>query len=66
MSICHILALVIQQAKHISSAPNYIDSRGLSDSTMFFHIISQPAPFWGGEVDTEQQMCILIFSTTFV
>jgi len=45
MSICHILELVIQQAKHIFSAPYYIDSRGLSDSTIFSHIISQPAPF---------------------
>jgi len=33
---------------------------------IFSHIISQPAPFTGKKVDTEHQLCVLIFSTTFV
>ena len=37
---CVSVALVIQHAKPIFSAPLYIDICGLSRSTIFFHVIS--------------------------
>jgi hypothetical protein len=38
---------------------------GLSRSTIFLHIISKTARFWGENV-TDHKMCILISSTNFV
>jgi len=60
---CVFAALGIQHAMRI----RHIVIRGLSGSTVFFHIISKTA--WlsgGGGGVTEYKMCVLIFSTTFI
>jgi hypothetical protein len=54
-------ALGIQHAK--AHAPHYIVICGLSDSSMFSHIITLTALFSGKKV-TERKMCVFIFSIT--
>jgi len=59
LSECVFLALGNQRAMRM----RHIVVCSLSDSTIFFHFISQAAPFLNKV--TEHKMCVLIFSTNF-
>jgi len=58
-----ILAVIVQHANRIPSAPNYIAIFGLSHSTIIFHTISKRERS-SGKV-TEHRVYVLIFFTNF-
>jgi hypothetical protein len=67
MNVCVCtLALVTQHAKRIFSAPYYIVICSLSGCTIFFHTILQMSRFSKKRKLTDHNMCVLIFSRSFV
>jgi hypothetical protein len=58
--VCVFVALGIQREMHV----RHVAICGLSDCSIFFHIISQTARFSTNVI--EYKMCVLIFYTTFV
>ena len=61
-SVCAFVALGIQHAMRMRR----IVIRGLPGSTILFYITSKMAKFVKKQKFTEYEMCVLIFSTTFV